>query len=261
MTSATPTGSSDCTAANLSSSDATAPPTPQAATLDGLIASRLRSRANIVKRRNRQAFRQRRPRRRTAYVRGKTSPTPPPHPSPAETPLPQRRGRKRDADDLSGESTDSEIVQRASPSSSLIAPFTPPASPPSPAPCPPSLKRHLTHMAARNRTMARAKSPSPHRAWKRQRFEERRRAMDRNSGQSLRHYEGLAEAAAAGAKFGRRFAPRVVAASGTGCGPHADKAWAAAGGLSPRGCWFYVLEACSVTSETEERFGPSCYSD
>ncbi|KAI0563338.1 hypothetical protein FGB62_42g13 [Gracilaria domingensis] len=147
MTSATPSGSKDRAAANLSSSDATAPPTPQAATLDGPIASRLRSRANIVKRRNRQAFRQRRPRRRTAYVRGKTSPTPPPPPSAAETPLPQRRGRKRDADELSGESTDSEIVQRASPSSSLITPFTAPAALRSSPPCPRSPKRRRTQVA------------------------------------------------------------------------------------------------------------------
>ncbi|KAI0562416.1 hypothetical protein FGB62_60g02 [Gracilaria domingensis] len=108
----------------------------------------------------------------------------------------RRRGCKRDASFLSGDSSVSEAVQSALAFSPDVAAVIATTSPPP--------KRRRSHLAVRDRTVARALSAPLYREWKTQRFLKQRRAMEKNSGQSLAHYAGLAEAAAAGVAFTER---------------------------------------------------------
>ncbi|KAI0562414.1 hypothetical protein FGB62_60g04 [Gracilaria domingensis] len=198
-----------CFDTSLSASFPAASPTAQDNAVEGPIASRLRSRATAVK--PHQTLHSGRQGRRPPAASRKSvrTQTPPTTPSPASSS--QRRGRKRDASFLSGDSTVSEALR------SPLA-FLPDAAALTLAPTSPPPKRRRSPVAVLDRTIARALSPSLSGAWKTKLFLEQRRAMDRDSGLSLAHYASLTEAAAAGVAFSRRegFMPREVASGEAG---------------------------------------------
>ncbi|KAI0560721.1 hypothetical protein FGB62_102g018 [Gracilaria domingensis] len=171
-----------------------ASPTAQDNAVEGPIASRLRSRAKAAKPRGRQTLHPRRQGRRPPAASRNSPPTPTPQTTPPPAPSSQRRGRERDASFLSDDRTVSEALRSA------VA-FSPDAAAAASAIARPPPKRRRPPVAVRDRTVARALSPSRPRAWKTKLFLEQRRAMERNSGQGLAHYASLAEAAASGVAF------------------------------------------------------------
>ncbi|KAI0562415.1 hypothetical protein FGB62_60g05 [Gracilaria domingensis] len=196
-----------------------ASPTALTNAVEGPIASRLRSRTKPTKPRGRQTLRPRRQGRRTPVASRNSPPTTTAQTTPPPTPSSQRRGRKRDASCLSDDRTVSEAVR-----SPLV--FSPDAAAATSAITPPPPKRRRPPVAVRDRTVARALSPSLSRAWKTKLFLEQRRAMERNSGLSLAHYASLVEAAAAGVAFSRRegFMPREAASGEAGPEAQSDDA-------------------------------------
>ncbi|KAI0562420.1 hypothetical protein FGB62_60g08 [Gracilaria domingensis] len=168
-----------------------ASPTAKVNAVEGPIASRLRSRAKATKPRGRQTLCSRRQGRRTPATSRNSPPTTTPPATPSPTPSSQRRGRKRDASFLSDDRTVSEALR-----SPLV--FSPDAAAATPAIAPAPPKRRRPPVAVRDRTVARALSPSLSREWKTKLFLEQRRAMEKNGGQSLAHYASLAEAAGGG---------------------------------------------------------------
>ncbi|KAI0562417.1 hypothetical protein FGB62_60g03 [Gracilaria domingensis] len=240
-----------CFDASFSASVSPASLTALANAVEGPVASRLRSRAKTTKPRGRPTLRPRRNGRRTPVATRKSvrTQTPPTTPPPASSS--QRRGRKRDASFLTGDSTVSEALRSP-------LPFSPDAAAVTPATTPPP-KRRRSPVAVLDRTIARALSPSLSREWKMTSFLEQRRAMERNSGQSLAHYASLAEAAAAGVAFSTRegFMPREAASDEAGREAQSDDAWAR-GGPQPTGNVFGAPGEGGAAVKEEERLWEGC---
>ncbi|KAI0562413.1 hypothetical protein FGB62_60g07 [Gracilaria domingensis] len=233
--------------ASSSASVSPATPTALANAVDGPVASRLRSRTKAAKPHGSETLRRRRNGNQTPVATRNSPPTTTPQTTPPLTPSSQRRGRKRDASFLTGDSTVSEALR------SPLA-FSPDAAAVTPANTPPPPKRRRSPVAVFDRTIARALSPSLSCEWKTTRFLEQRRAMEKDSGQSLAHYASLAEAAAAGVAFSTRegFMP-----SEAGWEAQSDDGWARAG-PQPAGGVFGAPGEGGVAVKEEELLWEGC---